>query len=101
MTQTQTVLPAVSAARVKRPGRAVARRAARLLPLVVAAASVALAQTGGTTGEITQQNFTDLATKVLTYLGYAIAAGLTVLIATIAARVGWNFFGKFIGGGSK
>lgn len=57
-------------------------------------ATSALAQS--TTGEITSADFTQLATKVLTYLGYAIAAGLTVLVAVIAAQAGWRFFGKFI-----
>lgn len=47
-------------------------------------------------GEITSADFTTLATKVLTYLGFAIAAGLTVLVAVIAAQAGWRFFGKFI-----
>lgn len=69
-----------------------ARRVAVLA--MIAAPTLAAAQT--TTGEITQSDFTGLATKVLTYLGYAIAAGLTVLVAVLAARAGWGFFGQFI-----
>lgn len=73
------------------------RFAGRVLPLVVAVGlSPALAQTTSASGEITQADFTSLATKVLTYLGYAIAAGLTVLVATVAATAGWRFFSRFI-----
>lgn len=57
-------------------------------------ATYAGAQTAS--GEITAADFTGVATKVLTYLGYAIAAGLTVLVATVAAQAGWRFFSKFI-----
>lgn len=83
----------VSPVRAKLASR---RVAGRVLPLVVAVGlSPALAQTGAA-GEITQADFTSLATKVLTYLGYAIAAGLTVLVATVAATAGWRFFSRFI-----
>jgi hypothetical protein len=47
-------------------------------------------------GDITAADFTSLAAKVLTYLGFAVAAGLTVLVATVAAQAGWKFFQKFI-----
>jgi hypothetical protein len=47
-------------------------------------------------GDITQADFTGVATKVLAYLGYAIGAGLTVLVAVVAAQAGWKFFTKFI-----
>lgn len=47
-------------------------------------------------GEITEAQFTQLATKILTYLGYAVVAGLTVLVAVLGAQAAWRFFGKFI-----
>jgi uncharacterized membrane protein YkvI len=65
--------------------------------LAMIAVSAAFAQTTPTpTGEITQQDFTDLATQILTYLGYAIVAGLTVLVAVIGARRAWSFMRKFL-----
>jgi len=54
------------------------------------------AQAAGGAGDISQEQFTGLATKILTYLGYAIVAGLTVLVAVLGAMAGWRFFGKFI-----
>lgn len=46
-------------------------------------------------GVITQEDFTELATQILTYLGYAIAAGLGVLVMVIGARRAWSFFRRF------
>lgn len=48
------------------------------------------------TGSITQEDFTSLATQILTYLGYAIVAGLTVLVAVIGARRAWSFMRRFL-----
>jgi hypothetical protein len=59
---------------------------------VLASSGVAFAADG----DISSADFTAVATKVLTYLGYAVAAGLTVLVATVAAQAGWKFFSKFI-----
>lgn len=46
--------------------------------------------------QIDQDTFTDVATTVLEYLGYAIVAGLTVLVAVIGARKAWAFMRRFI-----
>ena len=45
---------------------------------------------------LTQQTFTDLATQILTYLGYAVVAGLTLLVAVIGARRAWGFMRRFL-----
>lgn len=49
-------------------------------------------------GDLVAADYTGLATKILTYLGYAIAAGLTVLVAIIAAKKGYALFQQFIRG---
>jgi hypothetical protein len=64
-----------------------------LVALVAVLASVALA--AAPTGTIAEAQFTDLATQILTYLGYAIAAGLTVLVAVVGARRAWSFLRSF------
>lgn len=46
--------------------------------------------------ELTQEDFTGVATQILTYLGYAVIAGLSVLVAVIAARRGWSFLRRFL-----
>jgi hypothetical protein len=71
----------------------VQRHARIIMPLAILAASN-LARAAD--GDITAADFTSVGTKVLSYLGYAVAAGLTVLVATVAAQAGWKFFGKFI-----
>ncbi len=63
-----------------------------LVALVVMLATVALAADPGT---IDEAQFTELATQILTYLGYAIVAGLTVLVAVIGARRAWSFLRSF------
>lgn len=47
-------------------------------------------------GTITQEDFTGLATQILTYLGYAIVTGLTVLVAVLGARRAWSFMRRFL-----
>jgi hypothetical protein len=64
-----------------------------LVALALALFSVASAQAVGT---IDQADFTQLATQILTYLGYAVAAGLTVLVAVIGARRAWTFMRGFL-----
>jgi hypothetical protein len=66
-----------------------------LVALCLMVVSAAFAQTEPT-GEITQADFTGLATQILTYLGYAIVAGLTVLVAVLGARRAWSFMRKFL-----
>lgn len=66
-----------------------------LVALCLMVVSAAFAQTTPTPGEISEADFTDLATKILTYLGYAISAGITVLVAVIGARRAWSFLRKF------
>lgn len=49
------------------------------------------------TGHILEQaDFTGLATQILTYLGYAVVAGLTILVAVIGARRAWSFMRRFL-----
>ena len=43
-----------------------------------------------------QSHFTELATQILTYLGYAVVAGLTILVAVIGARRAWSFMRRFL-----
>jgi hypothetical protein len=62
--------------------------------VVMVAASFGLVQSDPAV--ISQQQFTDLATQILTYLGYAIVAGLTVLVAVIGARRAWGFMRRFL-----
>jgi hypothetical protein len=62
--------------------------------VVMLAAASGLAQSDPAV--ISQQQFTDLATQILTYLGYAIVAGLTVLVAVIGARRAWGFMRRFL-----
>jgi di/tricarboxylate transporter len=71
---------------------------ARVLVMLVLMLAVAsgLAQQQGNPAVISQQQFTDLATQILTYLGYAIVAGLTVLVAVIGARRAWGFMRRFL-----
>lgn len=67
-----------------------------LLALVVAlAAAFGFAQEDPA-GTITQEDFTGLATQILTYLGYAIVAGLSVLVAVLGARRAWSFMRRFL-----
>jgi hypothetical protein len=42
-----------------------------------------------------QTEFTGLATQILTYLGYAVVAGLAVLVAVKGARRAWTFLRTF------
>lgn len=68
-----------------------------LLVLVVAlAATFGFAQDPDPAGTITQEDFTGLATQILTYLGYAIVAGLSVLVAVLGARRAWSFMRRFL-----
>jgi hypothetical protein len=62
--------------------------------VVMLAAASGLAQSDPAV--ISQQQFTDLATQILTYLGYAIVAGLSVLVAVIGARRAWAFMRRFL-----
>jgi hypothetical protein len=64
-----------------------------LIVLTLMLVGSAFAQSSGT---MTQADFTGVATQILTYLGYAVAAGLTVLVAFIAAKRGWTFFRSFL-----
>jgi Tfp pilus assembly protein PilW len=66
-----------------------------LVLLIAALATAGFAQ-DPPPGTITQENFSDLATQILTYLGYAIVAGLTVLVAVIGARRAWSFMRRFL-----
>lgn len=45
---------------------------------------------------LTQEDFTQVTTQILTYLGYAVVAGLAVLAAVLGARRAWSFFRRFI-----
>lgn len=45
---------------------------------------------------LTQQDFTGLATQILTYLGYAVIAGLSILVAVVGARRAWSFMRRFL-----
>lgn len=71
------------------------RVALQLLLVCLAVTGIAFAQ-DDPVGTITQADFTDLATQILTYLGYAIAAGLTVLVAVLGARRAWSFMRRFL-----
>jgi hypothetical protein len=64
-----------------------------VVALVVLVASWAMA--AAPTGTISEAQFTDLATQILAYLGYAIVAGLTVLVAVVGARRAWSFLRSF------
>lgn len=66
-----------------------------LVLLVLAMAAFGFAQEEPV-GTITQEDFTGLATQILTYLGYAIVAGLTVLVAVLGARRAWSFMRRFL-----
>lgn len=52
---------------------------------------------GGNAYEIGEAQFTAVATQALTYLGYAITAGLTILVAIVGARHAWKFIRRFLG----
>lgn len=45
---------------------------------------------------LTEADFTDLATQILTYLGYAVVAGLSILVAVVGARRAWGFMRRFL-----
>lgn len=45
---------------------------------------------------LTQAEFTGLATQILTYLGYAVVAGLSILVAVVGARRAWGFMRRFL-----
>ena len=81
---------------VKAIGNFVSRHSRVALVLLMAALVTAGFAQDPNPGEITQQHFTDLATQILTYLGYAIVAGLTVLVAVIGARRAWSFMRRFL-----
>lgn len=66
------------------------------LGLILAVAMFSVASAQATDGTMTQADFTGVATQILTYLGFAVAAGLTVLVAFIAAKRGWAFFRSFL-----
>lgn len=73
----------------------------RVLLIALAVAMVGgVALAGGPPPEpdhiLVQEDFTGVATQILTYLGYAVVAGLTVLVAVLAARRGWSFFRRFL-----
>jgi hypothetical protein len=57
---------------------------------------VSFGQTTAPADPISQTTFTDLATKILTYLGYAVVAGLTVLVGVLGARRAWSFMRTFL-----
>ena len=65
-----------------------------LVLLVMAFAAVGFAQVDPWVLE--QSHFTELATQILTYLGYAVVAGLTILVAVIGARRAWSFMRRFL-----
>lgn len=46
--------------------------------------------------ELGQEEFTSLATQILTYLGYAVVAGLSILVAVVGARRAWGFMRRFL-----
>lgn len=70
--------------------------ARRTFAAALVAAPVLVSTASAQTGELTSENFTGVATKILTYLGYAIAAGVTIVVAVVAAQAGWRFFSKFL-----
>lgn len=66
-------------------------------------ALVTLAALAGTVGAepgpahiLEQEDFTGLATQILTYLGYAVIAGLSILVAVVGARRAWGFLRRFL-----
>ena len=69
-----------------------------VMALVGAMAALGVASAGepGPAYELTEEDFGSVATQILTYLGYAVAAGLTVLVAVVAARRGWSFLRRFL-----
>lgn len=68
-----------------------------LMVMAFAILGAAMAQTAPPAQHVlTQANFTDLATQILTYLGFAVIAGLTVLVAVIGARRAWAFMRRFL-----
>lgn len=71
-----------------------AKRLPFLLAFVLTAIGVVFAQ--ATPGDLQQSDFTAIATKILTYLGFAIAAGLTLIVAYTAAKAGWSAIRGFL-----
>lgn len=68
-----------------------------LLAVVVAMAALGVAGAEPPPDyELGQSDFTGVATQILTYLGYAVVAGLSVLVAVVAARRGWSFLRRFL-----
>lgn len=72
-----------------------ARTVAALLVLLVGA-GMAVAGDPPPAHQLDQDDFTSVATQILTYLGYAVVAGLSVLVAVVAARRGWSFLRRFL-----
>lgn len=69
-----------------------------VMALVAAMAALGTASAGepGPAYELTEEDFGSVATQILTYLGYAVVAGLSVLVAVVAARRGWSFLRRFL-----
>lgn len=69
-----------------------------VMALVAAMAALGTASAGdpGPAYELTEEDFGAVATQILTYLGYAVVAGLSVLVAVVAARRGWSFLRRFL-----
>lgn len=64
--------------------------------LVVGALAVASAGDPPPAWQLDADDFQTLATQILTYLGYAVAAGVTLLAAVIGARRAWSFMRRFL-----
>lgn len=73
-----------------------ARRVLVMALLAVAVGGLALAGEPEPAHILEQSDFTGLATQILTYLGYAVVAGLTILVAVIGARRAWGFMRRFL-----
>lgn len=73
---------------------------ARVLVMLAIAAVMAVASAGDPPDPdawiLTSEDFSGLATQILTYLGYAVGAGVTLLAAVIGARRAWSFMRRFL-----
>ncbi len=75
------------------------RTNARVLVTLLVIGAVAVASAGDPPAPgyvLEQSDFTALATQVLTYLGYAVVAGLSILVAVVGARRAWSFMRRFL-----
>lgn len=75
------------------------RTNARVLVALLVVGALAVASAGDPPPAayiLDQDDFTGVATRVLEYLGYAVVAGLSILVSVVAARRGWSFLRRFL-----